>query len=78
MEHLEFLVEEASMETALAVLGPRILDPTPIFRIHPHQGKPDLLQKLPGRLRGYRPWLPADYLLAYWMARYYGFVSAQQ
>lgn len=60
MEHLEFLVEEASMETALAVLVPRILDPTPIFRIHPHQGKPDLLQKLPGRLRGYRPWLPTD------------------
>ena len=29
--------------------------------MHPYNGKPDFLAKLPDRLRGYRPWLPADW-----------------
>lgn len=57
MEHLEVMVEEASMEAALEALLPRILHDTP-FRIHVHQGKKDLLQRLPERLSGYRRWLP--------------------
>ncbi|HUV38709.1 MAG TPA: DUF4276 family protein, partial [Planctomycetota bacterium] len=29
--------------------------------IHPHNGKRDLLAKLPNRLAGYAPWLPDDW-----------------
>lgn len=58
VEHLELLVEEQSMEAALELLLPKIIGPL-TFSIHPHQGKPDLLQKLPSRLRGYAgDWLP--------------------
>lgn len=60
MEHLEFLVEEPSMEAALRMLVPKIL-PRQSFDVHPHEGKRDLLQKLEARLRGYRHWLPARY-----------------
>jgi hypothetical protein len=31
------------------------------FRIHPHQGKRDLLDNLPRTLRGYARWLPRDH-----------------
>ena len=31
------------------------------FKIHPHQGKQDLLANLPSRLRGYRSWLPSNW-----------------
>lgn len=58
VEHVEVLVEEASMEAALAVLLPRLL-PATSFQIHTHQGKPDLLGKLPGKLRAYAAWIPA-------------------
>ena len=60
VEHVEFLVEEASMEAALAILLPKILTRT-TFRIHVHQGKPDLLSQLPQRLRGYAAWIPATW-----------------
>lgn len=60
VEHVEFLVEERSMEAALQVLAPRILGKVS-FTVHPHQCKQDLLGKLPGRLRGYARWLPADH-----------------
>ena len=40
---------------------PGIIDGQATFRIYPHQGKQDLLGKLEARLRGYRPWLPANY-----------------
>lgn len=56
--HIEVLVEDASTETALTSLLPRILPPTATWQIHPHRGKRDLLRKLRGRLRGYREWLP--------------------
>ena len=48
------------MEAALKVLIPKIL-PGQSFDIKPHQGKPDLLGKLRGRLLGYKRWIPAGY-----------------
>jgi len=59
--HIEFLVEEPSAEVALQNIIPKILKPDVSFFIHPHQGKPDLLEKLPDRLRGYKSWLPKDW-----------------
>jgi hypothetical protein len=59
--HIEFLVEEPSAEAALQVLLSRMLEPLVTFAVHPHQGKQDLLGKLPARLRGYRSWLPDDW-----------------
>jgi hypothetical protein len=61
--HLEILVEEPSAEAALLQLVPKILGPVVTFRVFPHQGKPDLLAKLPARLRAYRRWLPPDWRL---------------
>ncbi len=58
MRHLEFLVEEPSMEAFLRELLPRLLPENCSFEIHPFQGKKDLLEKLEGRLRGYSSWLP--------------------
>jgi Domain of unknown function (DUF4276) len=59
--HLELLVEEASAEAALRNIVPRIIGPNATFAVHPHEGKADLCAKLPGRLRGYRAWLPDDW-----------------
>lgn len=59
--HLEILVEEPSAEVALQELIPKIVKDQATFGIRVHQGKQDLLQKLPDRLRGYRAWLPSDY-----------------
>lgn len=59
--HIEFLVEEPSAEAALNNLAPAILGPDITFQVHPYNGKPDLLAKLPDRLAGYRSWLPADW-----------------
>ncbi|MBF0477589.1 MAG: DUF4276 family protein [Deltaproteobacteria bacterium] len=58
--HLEILVEEPSAEAALQNLLPAIIDQEVTFAIHAHQGKPDLLKKLPGKLKGYQAWLPPD------------------
>jgi hypothetical protein len=60
VEHVELLVEERSMEAALALLLPKMLGNT-TFGIHTHQGKLDLLNKLPGKLRGYFSWIPATW-----------------
>ena len=62
--HIEFLVEEPSAEAALRNLLPKILHADLTFDIHPHQGKEDLLRKLPGRLRGYCRWLPRDWRIS--------------
>lgn len=51
--HVEFLLEEPSAEAALARLLPKLLPPESTWRLHPFQGKPDLLAKLPSRLQGY-------------------------
>jgi hypothetical protein len=59
--HIEFLVEEPSAEAALLNILPKILEPKISCRIHPYQGKQDLLKKLPNRLKGYKAWLPADW-----------------
>lgn len=61
MAHLELLLEELSAEVAMQSLLPKILGPDVSFRIHPHQGKSDLIGKLPGRLAGYRRFLPVDW-----------------
>ncbi len=59
--HVEFLVEEPSAEAALIELLPRLFGAGVACRIHPHQGKKDLLANLPGKLRGYSKWLPPDW-----------------
>lgn len=56
--HLEFLVEEPSMEAFLSGLLPRMLPDDRTFEIHSFQGKQDLLQKLETRLRSSAKWLP--------------------
>jgi hypothetical protein len=63
LTHIEFLVEEPSAEAVLRALVPAIVGQDVTFRVHPFQGKQDLLKRLPERLRGYRSWLPADWRL---------------
>lgn len=58
--HVEVLVEEPSMETALRSLLPKIVNDMS-FEIYPHQGKEALLHRLPGRLQGYRKFLPDNW-----------------
>jgi Domain of unknown function (DUF4276) len=60
-EHLEFLVEEPSMETFLMAILPRLIEGRATFSVHSHQGKSDLLGKLGARLRGYAKWIPNNY-----------------
>jgi hypothetical protein len=59
--HIEFLVEEPSSEAALQNILPRVLQEQISFAIHPFRGKPDLMKKLPARLRGYRAWIPESW-----------------
>lgn len=59
--HFEFLVEEASLESALTQILPKFLPSTVTFKIHGFRGKTDLLAKLPNRLNGYQAWLPPDW-----------------
>lgn len=59
--HLEVLVEEYSAEEALENLLPKLLPSHVDFKIISFRGKPDLLKKLPDRLKGYRSWLPSDW-----------------
>lgn len=54
--NLEILVEERSAEQALYVLLPRIV-PDVDFEVRVFQGKPDLIKKLPHRLKGYASWI---------------------
>ncbi len=49
---IDFFVEEPSAEEALKWLLPTMLREDIVFRILSHQGKADLLKKLPARLRG--------------------------
>ena len=60
-QHLEFLVEERSMEAFLRALLPSVLPEERTFEVHAFQGKRDLLKKLESRLRGYARWLPDDF-----------------
>ena len=59
-QHLEFLVEERSMEAFLRALLPNVLPENRTFEIHAFQGKSDLLQKMESRLRAYARWLPEE------------------
>lgn len=59
--HIEFLVEEPSMEAFLQGLLPRVLDNRVTFMIYPSQCKHELLRRLPDRLRGYASWLPENW-----------------
>ncbi|MDI7266654.1 MAG: DUF4276 family protein [Myxococcota bacterium] len=54
---VEFFVEEPSAEAALRSLVPKILGEA-AFDVHAFAGKPELLQRLPQRLRGYSKWIP--------------------
>lgn len=49
------------MEAALRILLPRLLTKQQTFAVYPHQGKDELLERLPSRLRGYAEWLPDDW-----------------
>ncbi|MGA9478629.1 MAG: hypothetical protein WBV21_12670, partial [Desulfobacterales bacterium] len=60
VDHVEILVEEPSMETALRLLLPKMIGDLS-FGIHPYQCKQDLLSKLLNRLRGYRKWLSENW-----------------
>lgn len=62
--HIEFFVEEESAEAFLQGFLPKALGARVSFHIHVFQGKPDLLGKLPARLKGYQSWLPADWRIA--------------
>lgn len=59
--HIEFLVEERSMEAFLTPLLKRCLPAGCTFQIHAHQGKLALLRKLENRLKGYASFLPENY-----------------
>lgn len=58
--HIEFLVEEPSIEAALRPMVPKIIGQT-TFQIYPHGGKSALMSRLQARLNGYRTWLPGDW-----------------
>ncbi len=57
---LEILVEEESAEAALHILVPKLLRASVDYDIRLFQGKPDLLNKLPERLRGYARRVPRE------------------
>ena len=59
--HLDFLVEEASLESALSQLLPKILPSNVTSKIHAFRGKPDFLAKLPNCFKGYQASLPPDW-----------------
>lgn len=60
IDYVDFLVEEPSMELFLRALLPKLLGAIH-FEIYTFQGKSDLRQRLPERLRGYAAWLPTNY-----------------
>ena len=59
--HIEFLLEEASAEVALKSILCKILSDDVSREFHAFQGKPDLLGKLPERLKAYRRWITDDW-----------------
>lgn len=62
VERLIALVEEESAEAALNLLLPKLL-PDSEIQVIQFQGKQDLLQNLLPRLRGFRSWLPENWLI---------------
>ncbi len=59
--HVLFFVEEPSVEAALTNLLPKLLPQQTTCQFIVFQGKPDLLDNLSARLRGYASWLPEDW-----------------
>jgi len=61
--HFEILVEEISAEKAINILIPKIFKfyNNISCKIHPFQGKKDLIKKLPHRLKAYKKWMPNNY-----------------
>ena len=59
--HFEVLLEEESARAAMENILPKILRSEDSFQIRPYSGKKNLLSRLPGRLRGYKKWIPPDY-----------------
>ena len=59
--HLEFHVEEVSMEAFLAASLPRILPENVTFKVVPYQGKHAFLKRIGDRLKAYSTWLPPEY-----------------
>ncbi len=68
IDHVEFLVEERSMEAALRLILPKVMGETS-FEIFPSQCKDELLARLPDRLRGYARWLPPTWRIVVLMDR---------
>jgi hypothetical protein len=62
LSHVEILVEEASMETLLRILLPKIIGPVHCS-FQRFQGKRALLRQLSGRLRGLRRMIQSDWLI---------------
>ena len=58
--HIEFLVEEDSMESFLRGALPKLLGKSVTWAIHPFNGKRALLKKMPDRFRGYAR-MPENY-----------------
>jgi hypothetical protein len=59
--HIEFLVEEPSMEMALKSIVPKIIDTQHTFQFHNFQDKKKLLKRLPKRMQAYANFLPSDW-----------------
>ena len=59
--HLEFHVEEASMEAFIRAWVRQVLPDDCTFDVRRYRGKPALLRKLGDRLRGYARWIPPEY-----------------
>ena len=53
-------MEEPSVEAFLRAILPGLLGPV-AFNIYSFQGKDQLLERLPARLRGYASWIPDDH-----------------
>ncbi len=58
--HLEFLVEERSMEAFLVAWLPKFLPEGCTFKVYAHQGKNALLRKIEDRLGAYKAWMPNE------------------
>ena len=62
LKKLIVIVEEESAEAALHSILPKLL-PESEFQIIRFQGKQDMLRNLLARLRGFKSWLPKNWLL---------------
>jgi hypothetical protein len=61
--HIEFLIEDYSGGEALKEFLPQCLVTGTEYQVHNFSGKQDLLKKLTDRLKGYKAWIPDDWLI---------------